>query len=57
MARFYLNGIETAAEEIMEAVGQNRLRTMIMDAEEGYRQDPLEQQSFMVASGILTIEI
>ena len=54
---YYLNDKKTTRKALKEQLGEDRLKRMTAKAEEGFRADPLEQQSFFLGSrGILTIE-
>ena len=55
--RYYLNGKKTTKKAMSEMLGKDRISRMAREAEEGFRADPLEQQSFFLGSeGTLTIE-
>ena len=54
---YYLNDKKTTRKALKEQLGEERLKRMTAEAAEGFREDPLVQQSFFLGSrGILTIE-
>ena len=55
--RFYINGKKTTRKAIKERIGEERLKRLIEEAKETYREDPLIQNDFFLGSaGMLTIE-
>ena len=54
---YYLNGRKTTRKAMKELLGEERLKRMTAEATEGFKADPLEQQSFFLGkAGMLTIE-
>ncbi len=54
---YYLEGKKTTKKALTERLGADRLKRMTEEAKEGFRCDPLEEQSFFLGSdGLLTIE-
>lgn len=54
--RFYLNGKKTTRKAVKEKLGEERLKEMVKEAKETFMEDPLEQNSFFIGNGMLTIE-
>lgn len=54
--KFFLNDKKVSKAKAKEAAGAERLERMIVEAREGFIEDPLEIQSWMVQGGFLTIE-
>ena len=52
----YLEGKKITRKAAAELVGEDRLKRMIAEAKEGFFRDPLEQQSWFIGRGCLTIE-
>ena len=54
---YYLNGKKTTRKALKDPLGVERLKRMTAEATEGFKADPLEQQSFFLGkAGMLTIE-
>lgn len=55
--RFYLNSKKTTRKALKETIGEERLKNLIEQAKETYREDPLIQNDFYLGrDGMLTIE-
>lgn len=55
--KFYLNSKKTNRKALKEAIGEERLKNLIEQAKETYREDPLVQNDFFLGrDGMLTIE-
>ena len=52
----YLEGKKITRKAAAELVGEDRLKKMIAEAKEGFFRDQLEQQSWFIGKGCLTIE-
>lgn len=53
---FYLNGKKTTRKAVKEMVGAERLDQMLKGAKEAFFTDPLEEISYYIGSGMLTIQ-
>ena len=54
---YYIEGKKTTKKALTEKLGAGRLKRMTEEAKEGFRCDPLEEQSFYLGrEGMLTIE-
>lgn len=54
---YYLNGRKTTRKAMKELLGEERLKRMTAESTEGFKADPLEEQSFFLGkAGTLTIE-
>ena len=54
---YYLNGRKTTRKALKDQLGEERLKRMTAEATEGFKADPLEEQSFFLGkAGTLTIE-
>lgn len=55
--KFYLNSKKTTRKALKETIGEERLKNLIEQAKETYREDPLIQNDFYLGrDGMLTIE-
>lgn len=54
---FYYGNKKISKAKAIELAGKDRLHEMIQEAKESFFDDPLEQSSYMVQGGFLTIEI
>lgn len=54
--KFYIDGKKTTRKAVKEQVGEERLARMLKEAKEAFIEDPLEQTSFFLGKGMLTIE-
>ena len=53
---YYLNGKKTTRKALKDQLGEERLKRMTAEATEGFKADPLEEQSFFLGkAGTLTI--
>lgn len=54
---FYLNEKKISKRKLEDMLGKERLKRMLDEAKETFREDPLIQNSFFLGSnGMLTIE-
>ena len=53
---FYLDGKKTTRKAVKEMVGTERLSRMLKDAKESFFADPLEEISYYIGRGMLTIQ-
>lgn len=53
---FYFEGKKTTRKAMKEKVGEERLKRMLEESKERFFNDPLEQQSWWIGSGVMTIE-
>lgn len=53
---FYIDGKKIAKKELEGKIGKERLKGYISYAKERFMIDPLEQQSWFIGYGMLTIE-
>ena len=54
---YYLNGKKTTRKALKDQLGDEMLKRMTAEAAEGFKADPLEEQSFFLGRmGTLTIE-
>ncbi len=54
---FYLNGKKTTRKAVKELVGEERLKKMLAEAKETFKEDPGIQNSWYIGGGqMLTIE-
>jgi hypothetical protein len=51
----FLNGKKTTQKAMRELIGEARLERCIDSAKQAFREDPLEQNDFMVPGGMLMI--
>ena len=54
--KFYLDGKKTTRKAVKELVGEERLKRMLKEAKETFREDPLVQNDFFLGKQMLTIE-
>ena len=54
--KFVLNGKAISRKALGELVGQERLARMIQEAQEAHAEDPLEEVSWWIGSGMLVVE-
>lgn len=52
----FLNGNKVTKKAVIEKLGKERVESYILQAFEGFQNDPLEQQSWYTSAGMLTIE-
>lgn len=52
---FYFNCKKITRKAAAELAGEEKLKRLIEQAKEGYREDPNEEQSWFLGSGILAI--
>ena len=55
--KFYLDGKRVTRKAVKEMVGDERLKRMINEAKETYKEDPMIQNDWWIGYGMLTIEI
>ena len=53
---FYLDGKKTTRKAVKELVGEERLKRMLKEAKETFREDPLVENDFFLGRQMLTIE-
>ena len=51
----FFNGKKTTQKAMRELIGEARLERYIDSAKQAFREDPLEQNDFMVPGGMLMI--
>ena len=55
--RYYINEKKTTKKAAADLIGSEKLRRFTEEAKEGFREDPLTQQSFWIGGNrTLTIE-
>lgn len=54
--KFYLDGKKATRKAVKELVGEERLKRMLKEAKETFRDDPLVQNDFFLGKQMLTIE-
>ena len=52
----YLNGKKISKKQAIEKVGEERLKRMINEAKEEFKQDPYTDNSWFIGSGMMSIE-
>ncbi|MBR1810998.1 MAG: hypothetical protein IJ766_05020 [Clostridia bacterium] len=52
---FHFNGKKITTKAAAELAGEEKLKRLIEQAKDGFRQDPCEEQSWFFGSGILVI--
>lgn len=52
----YINNKKTTRKAVKELVGDERLKKMITESKEAFMNDPFEENSYFIGSGMLTIE-
>ncbi len=52
---FYFNGRKITKKAAAGLAGEERLKRLIEEAKDGFRQDPCEEQSWFLGGGILAI--
>ena len=53
---FYLNGKKISKKQVIEKVGEERLKRMLKQAKEEFKNDPYVDNSWFVGNGMLSIE-
>ena len=54
--KFYLDGRKITRKAVAELVGKERLTEMLKEAKKCFFEDPLEQISYYIGRGMLTIQ-
>ena len=53
--KFYLDGKKTTRKAVKELIGEERLKRMLEEAKETFREDPLVENDFFLGRQMLTI--
>ena len=53
--KFYLDGKKTTCKAVKELIGEERLKQMLEEAKETFREDPLVENDFFLGRQMLTI--